>query len=241
MNRIKTLISNANLTGKVFPISIFYPAWETDEVISKELYRNIGLAIICVFITTLFLLNNIITSLLVIFCVMLSLIDVAGFMYFWGVTIDTVSCVNLIIAIGLCVDYSAHIAHRFGEETAGSRNKRAQAALINIGPAVLNGGISTFLAFVLLAGSRSHVFSVFFKIFFLVVTFGLFQGLVVLPVLLSIFGPPSDYIQAETSDEEEVRQLRIPENNIIKETKSNSIGDNYIEEKESEFQMSVLK
>ena len=93
----------------------------------------------------------------------------------------------------------------------------------------------------LLAGSRSHVFSVFFKIFFLVVTFGLFQGLVVLPVLLSIFGPPSDYIQAETSDEEEVRQLRIPENNIIKETKSNSIGDNYMEEKESEFQMSVLK
>ena len=241
MNRIKSLISNANLTGKVFPISIFYPAWETDEVISKELYRNIGLAIICVFITTLFLLNNIITSLLVIFCVMLSLIDVAGFMYFWGVTIDTVSCVNLIIAIGLCVDYSAHIAHRFGEEIAGSRNKRAQAALINIGPAVLNGGISTFLAFVLLAGSRSHVFSVFFKIFFLVVTFGLFQGLVVLPVLLSIFGPPSDYIQAETSDEEEVRQLRIPENNIIKETKSNSIGDNHMEEKESEFQMSVLK
>ena len=121
------------------------------------------------------------------------------------------------------------------------RNKRAQEALINIGPAVLNGGISTFLAFVLLAGSRSHVFSVFFKIFFLVVTFGLFQGLVVLPVLLSIFGPPSDYIQAETSDEEEVRQLRIPENSIIKETKSNSIGDNYMEEKESEFQMSVLK
>ena len=30
-----------------------------------------------------------------------------------GLTIDTVSCVNLIIAIGLCVDYSAHIAHRF--------------------------------------------------------------------------------------------------------------------------------
>ena len=30
-----------------------------------------------------------------------------------GLTIDTVSCVNLIIAIGLCVDYSAHIAHGY--------------------------------------------------------------------------------------------------------------------------------
>ena len=35
------------------------------------------------------------------------------------------------------------------------------------------------------------LFSSFFKIFFLVVSFGLFQGLAVLPVLLSIVGPDS--------------------------------------------------
>ena len=34
-------------------------------------------------------------------------------MHFWGLTIDVVSCVNLVIAVGLCVDYSAHIAHYF--------------------------------------------------------------------------------------------------------------------------------
>jgi predicted RND superfamily exporter protein len=45
--------------------------------------------------------------------VILSLVEVGGFMHYWGLTIDTVSCVNLIIAIGLCVDYSAHIAHGF--------------------------------------------------------------------------------------------------------------------------------
>jgi hypothetical protein len=36
--------------------------------------------------------------------------------------------------------------------------------LRDIGPAVLNGGFSTFLAFVLTAGSTSHVFSTFFKV-----------------------------------------------------------------------------
>jgi len=30
-------------------------------------------------------------------------------MYFWGLTIDTVSCIDLVLAIGLCVDYAAHI------------------------------------------------------------------------------------------------------------------------------------
>ena len=64
---------------------------------------------------------------------------------------------------GLCVDYSAHIAHAF-MSTKGTRNERVKHALADIGPAVFNGGFSTFLAFVLLAGSRSHVFATFFKV-----------------------------------------------------------------------------
>ena len=94
-------------------MSPLYPMWETDEIIAKELHRNLGLAIICVFLTTLFLLSNLTTSLMVLLCVLFSLVNVGGYMHFWGLTIDTVSSANLIIAIGLCVDYSAHIAHRY--------------------------------------------------------------------------------------------------------------------------------
>ena len=89
-----------------------YSVWETDEIIAGELYRNIGLAMICVFVTTLTLLADLRASLMVLFCVILALIDVGGFMHFWDLTIDTVSCNNLIIAIGLCIDYSSHVAHR---------------------------------------------------------------------------------------------------------------------------------
>merc|ERR1711963_9904 len=97
-------------------------------------------------------------------------------------------CNNLIIAIGLCVDYFAHVTHRYlGEK--GTKDQRMVATLTNIGPAVFNGGVSTFLAFILLASSKSHVFITFFKIFFLVVSFGIFHGIVFLPVLLSLVGP----------------------------------------------------
>ena len=48
-------------------------------------------------------------------------VDVGGCMWFWGLTIDTVTTINLIIAIGLTVDYSAHIAHTF-MVTAGDKN-----------------------------------------------------------------------------------------------------------------------
>ena len=78
MNRVKTILANANFTTRVFPMCIGYASWETDEVriyqmiylltifsqvISEELYRNILLAILCVFITTWILLFNLGASL----------------------------------------------------------------------------------------------------------------------------------------------------------------------------------
>ena len=37
-------------------------------------------------------------------------------------------------------------------------------ALVSIGPAVLNGGITTFLALILLGQSESNAFIIFFKV-----------------------------------------------------------------------------
>ena len=199
MQRVKAIVAKANVTQRVFPLSIGYASWETDEVIAEELYRNIALATLCVFATTLVLLANFNASILVLLCVLLSLTNVGGFMHFWNLTIDTVSCNNLIIAIGLCVDYSAHVAHFFLIAPGSTRNGRMIRTMKNIGPAVLNGGVTTTLAFILLAGSQSHVFSSFFKIFFLVVCFGLFHGLATLPVLLSIWGPPSHVLETSSS------------------------------------------
>lgn len=135
-------------------------------------------------------------------------VDVAGFMHWWGLTVDVVSCIDLVLAVGLCVDYAAHIGHAFMCCAGESRAARAQLCLQQIGPAVFSGGFSTFLAFVLLASSDSHVFLTYFKviyiaeildffwqkfcllqIFFLVVVFGLFHGLLLLPVVLSLVGP----------------------------------------------------
>ena len=98
--------------------------------------------------------------------------------------------------MGLAVDYAAHIAHYFMTAEEGDRNERVRQTLINIGPAVVNGGFSTFLAFILLMTSKSYVFKTFFKIFFLVVTFGVYHGLVFLPVTLSLIGP-KPHVQPE--------------------------------------------
>jgi hypothetical protein len=70
-----------------------------------------------------------------------------------------------------------------------------------MGPAVLNGGLSTILAFILLSTSDTYIFLSFFKIFFLICLFGLYHGLIVLPVVLSLVGPLRHY-EAKDSREE---------------------------------------
>merc|ERR1711962_528350 len=186
--KVKEIIEDSNFSGNVFPLTREYSSWETDEVIVRELVRNLGIALACVFLTTLLLLANFLGSVIVLLCVAVTLVDLCGYMHFWGLTVDVISAVDIIIAIGLCVDYAVHICHAF-LTVSGSKRERAHAALVDMGPAVLNGGISTLIAFILLLSSDSYFFLTFFKIFFLTVLFGVWHGLVLLPVLLSLVGP----------------------------------------------------
>ena len=165
-----------------------YSNWETDKIIGRELYQNMITSLLAIFLTVLVFLGSLRASCIVIFCVASTILEVAGFMHFWGLTIDVISCNTLVISIGLCVDFSAHIAHGFLTRQ-GSRNQRVSFTLTKVGPAVLNGGLSTLLAFILLSSSESYVCLSFFKIFFLICIFGLYNGLVTLPVILTIFGP----------------------------------------------------
>ena len=109
---VDSAVSSCGLPG-AFTHSLVYAAWQTDQIIGGELWRNIGLALAAVFLVTLALLANLRLCLLVLLTVLLTLTDIVGFLHFWGITIDIISCINIVLAIGLCVDYSVHIAHAY--------------------------------------------------------------------------------------------------------------------------------
>jgi Niemann-Pick C1 protein len=140
-----------------------YSAWETDKVIATELARNLALAMVCVFLITLIFLVNLKLCFLVLLTVILTLVDILGIIYFWGLTIDTVVCMGVVLVVGLCVDYSAHIAHSFCVAEGTTSQERATFALVTIGPAIFNGGTTTFLALVFLSFSNSYAYVVMFK------------------------------------------------------------------------------
>ncbi|XP_068233712.1 patched-related protein 9-like, partial [Palaemon carinicauda] len=188
MINIRKIVAAANVSGYNAVWAHVYSQWETDSTLAAELWRNLSVVVIVVASMTLLLLASFRAAFLVLLSVLATLLDVTALMHICGLTIDTVTCIALVLAIGICVDYSAHMAHAFLNVT-GSKKDRIQASIAQVGPAVFHGGISTLVAFLLLAPSDSHLFLSFFQIFTGVSAFGLFHGLVLLPVLLSLIGP----------------------------------------------------
>merc|ERR1712073_147736 len=58
MNKIKQIVAEANFSNRAFPVGAEYASWETDEVIELEFWRNIGISLLCVFLATLVLIQN---------------------------------------------------------------------------------------------------------------------------------------------------------------------------------------
>ena len=58
-----------------------------------------------------------------------------------------------------------------------------------MGPSVFHGGFSTFAAIIVTAPSKSYIFVVFFRLWASIIFFGLLNGLILLPVILSFIGP----------------------------------------------------
>ncbi|CAM9657592.1 unnamed protein product [Chrysoparadoxa australica] len=133
-----------------FPWSYEYLRWETFVIIHKELLRGLGLCMAAVVLVMVILLADVRVAVCVFLCVSFTIVDVLGVLYYAGLSIDTVSVVNLVLAVGLSVDYSAHIAKSFLLKH-GTLSHRVLEALDDVGVAVLHGGVSTFLAVMLLS------------------------------------------------------------------------------------------
>jgi Niemann-Pick C1 protein len=143
-------------------------------------------------------------------------VDLLGAMQWAGVHINAVSYISLVMSIGLMVDFLLHVLLRY-YESPGNRKEKTLHTLETMGASVLVGGISTFLGTLPLAFSSSTIFYTVFVAFIGLVTLGCGHGLILLPIILSNFGPedqiePSKVSKTLEHCETEISQSqRIPE------------------------------
>jgi len=174
--------------GKAMPYAYIFLSWETFRIIKREMFLSVGLCLAAVFVITLALIAHPLTVILVFLAVGMTVVDILGCMNLWGLAIDNVSVIQLVISVGLCVDYAAHVGHNFMLH-GGLRSQRVITTLGDVGAAVICGAVSTFLGVMLLSMSKSYVFRVLFQTFFLTVILGVAHGMILLPALLAAIGP----------------------------------------------------
>eukprot|EP00753_Platysulcus_tardus_P005631 PLAT13548.1.p1 GENE.PLAT13548.1~~PLAT13548.1.p1 ORF type:complete len:988 (+),score=491.43 PLAT13548.1:88-2964(+) len=184
---LRAICADSGLDG-AFPFMFMYSFYEQFAIIESEAIQNLALALLAVAIISVVMLGSLRAAVLVMLCVVMVDASLLGMMFLWGISVDSVAVANIVLAVGLAVDYSMHIAHSF-LTNKGTRERRAKDALIEMGTSVLHGGLSTFVAVLILATSKSYIFFVFFQMFFGICFFGLAHGLVMLPILLSVAGP----------------------------------------------------
>ncbi|KAL8715750.1 MAG: hypothetical protein Q9220_000417 [cf. Caloplaca sp. 1 TL-2023] len=191
----------------VFPYSKFYIFFDQYSTIVSLAGTLLGSAVLAVFFLTSLLLGSLATGAVVTVTVIMIVVSIIGTMALANVSLNAISLVNLVICVGIAVEFCAHIARAFqfpsntilakapthitaGGRLARGRDARAWASLVNVGGSVFSGiTVTKFLGVVVLAFSRSKIFEVYyFRVWLALVVWAAAYALVFLPVALSVAG-----------------------------------------------------
>ena len=208
--------------------------------------HNLLIAGGAMFIIALFLIPHPVCAIIVTASIASIIIGVLGYMSIWGIPLNHVSMVNLILCVGFSVDFSAHICYSFISAPAKSKRDRVRYALFYLGLPILQGGRSTILACVGTSTTAASSYRIFFKTMFLVITLGMLHGLVFLPVFLKIFIPirtkHAEDDEKETEKEKEAQKDKSATEKFITTAAVDSEGKKpYIVTKTMEMEGSVYQ
>uniref|UniRef100_A0A183BIQ4 SSD domain-containing protein n=1 Tax=Globodera pallida TaxID=36090 RepID=A0A183BIQ4_GLOPA len=147
-------------------------------------------------------------------CISSICFTLVGVLSWCGADLDPVTMVDVLLATGFSVDYTAHVAHQYHTKKGTSIDRIAHS-LHEMCPPMLQAGISTALCMLPLAFVPTYAIVAFAKTIFAVILIGLLHGLFLLPVFLCALHKDKrkrkthgGELNAEKGEEEEEEQLR---------------------------------
>jgi Niemann-Pick C1 protein len=143
--RIANDISQRTGTS-VFPYSLHYVFFDQFAHIIGITQEVLGIGLAAVLIVTSLMLGSWRTGIIITGTVALTVVSVMGIMPLWGISLNAISLVNLVISLGIAVEFCAHVARAFMSAGSGvssepltgqkERDERMWVALVDVGPSV---------------------------------------------------------------------------------------------------------
>ena len=188
MHLLRKLCQESGLPIKAYAIPFKF--YEQFEQTLPNVLQSFIIAIEAMYLIALIFIPDLISVFCIIFSMLSIMIGLLGAMNAWGLTLSSITMIELIMSIGFCVDFSAHVTHAYIACVGkGTRSERAYKACMRMGFPIFNSAISTMVGCSLLIFCKSYIFRTFFKTIFILMTLGIFNSLIFLPVLLSLVGP----------------------------------------------------
>uniref|UniRef100_A0A8C9VC09 Patched 1 n=1 Tax=Scleropages formosus TaxID=113540 RepID=A0A8C9VC09_SCLFO len=187
---VRAICSNYSRQGlPSYPNGYPFLFWEQYVSLRHWLLLSISVVLACTFLVCALFLLNPWTAGIIVLVLALMTIELFGMMGLIGIKLSAVPVVILIASVGIGVEFTVHVALAF-LTAIGDRHRRALLALEHMFAPVLDGALSTLLGVLMLAGSEfDFIVRYFFAVLAILTILGVLNGLVLLPVLLSYFGP----------------------------------------------------
>ena len=222
----KSKTKNFNMNGKivdiptVFPYSLFYVYFDQYLFIRGVTVQNllIGIAVVFIAVQLIATLKCAAVVVLFVFSSTLHLLGVLFLLNFlpdYQVELNAISAVNIVVAMGLSVEFCVHIIIFYCRGKNKTAEERVIYSLKNVGASVLIGIMTTkIIGVFVLFFAPSKVFQVYyFRMYFFLILVGFFHGFILLPLFLTYVNIAGDSKKVEVG--EEVKYIENePEENL---------------------------
>uniref|UniRef100_A0A8C0QC67 Patched 1 n=1 Tax=Canis lupus familiaris TaxID=9615 RepID=A0A8C0QC67_CANLF len=190
IEKVRSICNNYTSLGlSSYPNGYPFLFWEQYIGLRHWLLLSVSVVLACTFLVCAVFLLNPWTAGIIVTVLALMTVELFGMMGLIGIKLSAVPVVILIASVGIGVEFTVHVALAF-LTAIGDKNRRAVLALEHMFAPVLDGAVSTLLGVLMLAGSEfDFIVRYFFAVLAILTILGVLNGLVLLPVLLSFFGP----------------------------------------------------